>query len=789
MRIIRNGLLVILLILVLVLAFGFFYVRRSLPKTEGAHTLTGLNGQVEVVRDADGVPHIFAATDHDAFFALGYVHAQDRMWQMEMQRRIGAGRLSEILGDATLDTDKFLRTLGTYRSAKQAWDALSPETQADIEAYVAGVNAWLDEKHVLPPEFLILGVKPEPWTVYDSMVWAKMMSWNLGGNYDMELLRVRLAQAVGEERAAQLTGLYPDAGETILAANTIAPETASALLRVDSFLQTDFNLRGLDIGSNNWVVAGSRTDSGQPLLANDPHLGAQIPSIWYLAEIQGEKIHVTGATFPGMPFFPTGHNEHIAWGVTNLGPDVQDLYMERINPQNPDQYEVNGSWVDMDIVEEPIYVKGKDDPILWAARSTRHGPLISDVSKSTPVPVALQWTALEPDDTTVEAFLDLNYASNWDEFTAALEKYIAPSQNFVYADTEGNIGYYAPGLIPIRRTGNGMVPVPGWTDEYKWSAWIPFPSLPHAFNPEAGYIVTANNRAVPDDYRYFITNDWTPPYRAQRIAELIREKSSAGEKISVDDMAAIQADQFSTQARELLPYLKNIEPADDRQQKALAYVQNWDGNLTTDSIATTIYEAWQLALLKNIFADDLHGDLFDDFVAMEHPVFLNDIFSDPKNTWCDNFLTTPTETCGDIAAASLADALDILTEKYGKNMKKWRWGDVHHTEYPHNPFSHVDALKKIFDRNIANGGDRYTVNVAPYHPDKPFEQYHVPSYREIVDMSNLNGSLFMHTTGQSGNVLSPHYDDLIERHQRVEYLPMTFGRDRVSGSVLTLKPK
>jgi len=602
-------------------------------------------------------------------------------------------------------------------------------------------------------------------------------------------LRVRLAQAVGAERAAQLTAIYPPDGTTILAADTIAPTTANAQLKIDSQLQTQFGLRGLDIGSNNWVVAGSRTDSGLPLLANDPHLSAQIPSIWYLAEIQGDKIHVTGATFPGLPFFPTGHNEHIAWGVTNLGPDVQDLYMERINPQNLNQYDVNGSWEDMKIVEEPIVVKGKDEPILWAARSTRHGPLISDVSGSTPFSVAMRWTALEPNDTTVESFFDLNYAANWDEFTAALEKYVAPSQNFVYADTDGNIGYYAPGLVPIRRKGDGMVPVPGWTDDYKWSTWIPFKSLPHAFNPKAGYIVTANNRAVPDDYRYFITNDWAPPYRARRIAELIQEKSAAGETISVDDMAAIQADQISAQTRELLPVLKNIDPADDRQRQALAVVQNWDGNLTTDSIATTIFEAWELEVVKVIFEDDLSGDLFDDFVARDHPLFLNDVFSNPQNTWCDNFLTTPPETCADDASTALDRALDMLTKTYGKNMKKWQWGNVHHTVYPHNPFSHVPALQRFFQREIPNGGDRYTVNVAPFHADKPFAQYHVPSYREVVDMSHLSGSIFMHTTGQSGNVLSPHYDDLIKRHQQVKYLPMTFGRDSVTGSVLTLKPK
>lgn len=789
MRVVRNSLFALGLILVLVLSGGFFYLRSSLPKTEGTQSIAGLDGQVEIVRDADGVPHIFAATDHDALFALGYVHAQDRMWQMEFQRRVGAGRLSEVLGDATLDTDKFIRTIGFYRSAKEAWDALDDLTKQSLQAYVDGVNAWIDEKHTLPPEFLILGFKPEPWTVYDSMVWAKMMSWDLGGNYDKELLRVKVVQAVGATRAAELIPAYPTDGTTILASNSLAPDVASNLLNIDNTLQTQFNLGGLDVGSNNWVVSGNLTDTGLPILANDPHLGARIPSIWYLVEMQGDKLHAVGASFPGLPFLPIGHNENIAWGVTNLGPDVQDLYLEKINPENLNQYEVNGEWVDMTIVEEPIFVKGKDEPILWAARSTRHGPLISDVSGSAPFSVAMQWTALDRNDTTVEAYMQLNYATNWDEFTTALEKYIAPSQNFVFADKAGNIGYYAPGKIPIRSQGDGSVPVPGWTDVYRWTGWIPFEDLPNAYNPEAGFVATANNRSVPDDYPYFITNDWAPPYRAERITELIKEMSSNGEKISVADMAAIQADQISTETRDLLPLLQSLTPADERQTKALAYLKDWDGSTAIDSVATSIYEAWTMEFEQVLLEDDLSSSLYDDFVMREHPIFLKNVVNNPNNTWCDNFLTTPTETCNDAAGEALDRALDLLTEKLGKNMKKWTWGSLHKTQYPHSPFSEVPALKRFFHREIANGGDKYTVNVAPPRYSDAFNQYHVPSYRHVVDMSNFDNSIFMHTTGQSGNVLSPHYDDLIERHQKVEYLPMTFGRGKATGQVLTLRPK
>ncbi len=788
MRYIPQIIIGFLLLLLIGVIAGLFYLRGSLPQTKGTLQVTGLDGSVEIVRDAEGVPHIFTTTDHDAFFTLGYVHAQDRLWQMEFQRRVGAGRLSEILGEATLNTDKFLRTLGSYRAAQAAWPALSEEGQMALNAYAEGVNAWLDEGHTLPPEFLILGVEPEAWTPIDSIVWTKMMAWDLGGNYDLELLRVRLAQAIGVERAIELMPPYPSAGTTILAAKQLPAQTIDTLLALDTELQFDFQLRGLDVGSNNWVVAGSRTETGLPLLADDPHLGSRIPSIWYLAEVHGDKLHVVGATLPGVPMMVIGHNEDITWGVTNLDPDVQDLYMERINPQNLNQYEVEGAWVDLDIVEEPIYVKDEAEPILWAARSTRHGPLISDVSGSVQMPMALRWTSLDPGDTTFDSFLQINYATNWDDFTKALKSYIAPSQNFVYADREGNIGYFGPGRMPIRAKGNGMIPVPGWNSEFEWVDWIPFEELPQSYNPEVGYIATANNRVVAVDYPHFITNDWTVPYRAERIVELIEEKSSNGQKISVQDMADIQADQYSAQVRELLPLLLQVEPADERQTRALNYLQKWEGNTRVDSIATSIYEAWFMHLGRAVIEDDLSGDLYDDFAMRRHPTFLSNILGADNEVWCNNYLTTPNESCVDIAAQALESALDDLEERLGADMSDWAWGEIHRTQYPHNPFSQVAVLKSIFHREVQNGGDTYTVNVAPPRFSEAYLQYHVPSYRQVVDVSDWQNSIFMHTTGQSGNFLSSHYDDLIERHQAVEFMPMSFGQEAVEGSRLVLQP-
>lgn len=792
-RILLIMLAVILLVLIVVPVGGYLWLRSSLPQVQGNVRIAGLNQPVEIVRDRWGVPHIFATTDHDAYFALGYVHAQDRLWQMEMNRRIGAGRLSEILGDATLDIDKFQRTLGYYRAAASDYAALSDRSRMALDAYAAGVNSWIDEGHTLPPEYLLLGIKPEPWTPYDSLVWEKMMSWDLGGDYEMELLRRQLGDAIGPERAAQLLPPYPQGGIDILPRG-IEPAAMSAtaddLLAIDRRLQLALGHGGREIGSNNWVVAGSRTATGKPLLANDPHLATSIPSIWYLAELQGDQIHAIGATFPGLPAIVIGHNEQIAWGVTNVGPDTQDLYIERVNPANPNQYEVDGAWQDMTVVEEIIVVDGQDDPLHWAARSTRHGPLISDVS-STGVPVALRWVALEPDDTTMDAFMGVNYASNWEQFVAALQLYVSPSQNFVYADMGGNIGYYAPGHIPVRAEGHsGMLPVPGWDSSAEWSRYIPFEELPHAYNPEAGYVATANNRVVGDDYPYMLSNDWAPPYRAERIVQMIEEMSSNGEKLSVDDMAAIQADRFSAQVSDLLPFLLTVEPQDDRQKRALDYLQQWQGELAPASVATSIYEAWMLHLERNLFADDLRGDLYDELSLRANPLFLGNILGDSAlaMAWCDDVLSVAVESCEQQAQVALDDALDDLTARVGENMDNWLWERIHITQYPHQPFSEVGYLKPLFHRSIGNGGDRYTVNVAPIKLGSPYDQANAPGYRHIVDIADLQNSRFIETTGQSGNVLSSHYDDFIRMHRDVEYVPMHFGRTQVDGDVLTLEP-
>src|SRR3990172_1728278 len=533
-RVIRRGLIAVgslIALLLILLVAGIILVRASFPRTRGTIKVPGLHSSVEVLRDAQGVPQIYATDTHDVFFAQGYVHAQDRFWQMDFWRHIGSGRLSEMFGESQLETDKFLRTMGWARVVEQELAALAPEARAALVAYAEGVNAYLAQHRgpSLSLEYAVLGLltpgyTPEPWTPLNSLTWAKAMAWDLGGNMKLELERAVLLRKLGPQRLAELFPAYPAENPIIVAGPYAARHggyafaaeleaALPALSRVGARLQTLYTLLGgglEGIGSNNWVVSGSRTTSGAPLLADDMHLGLRIPSIWYENGLHCEPVgaacplEVVGYSFAGLPGVIVGHNQDIAWGVTNVGPDVQDLYLERLNPQNPDQYEVNGQWVDMTIVEETIQVAGSE-PVLLTVRTTRHGPILSDVDDAyaglaaahsgatgEQYAVALRWTALDP-TSIVRSELRLNQPHNWDEFRAALRDWDVPSQNFVYADRAGNIGYQTPGRIPVRAAGDGRLPVPGWTDEFEWQGYIPFEELPSLFNPPQGFIATANN--------------------------------------------------------------------------------------------------------------------------------------------------------------------------------------------------------------------------------------------------------------------------------------------------------
>lgn len=816
----------LLLIMLIVLGGigGYTWLRRSLPQTSGTVSASGLSAPVEIIRDVDAVPHIYAQTANDALFGLGYVHAQDRLWQMEFQRRVGAGRLSEMLGAATLATDRFLRTVGVRRAAEQAWAASSAEARTAVEAYVAGINAFLAQQPPLPPEFALVGVTPEPWTGVDVLVWGKMMSWDLGNNYAIELLRADMINAVGQARAEQLLPGTPEDGPAIVPSigNTAGYDQLIGLGESVRALMGIGGPNGEGLGSNSWVVGGTKSATGKPILADDPHLGTRVPSTWYLAHLSAPEFDAIGSTLPGVPGIIIGRNRDIAWGVTNLGPDVQDLFRERLDPSGT-QAEFQGRMEPLQLITETIQVKNQP-PVQQLVRISRHGPLISDAlnandaaatSTTRPAPLeplAFRWTALDPDDTTIDSFLGINRARNWNEFTTALRRYVAPSQNFVYADVNGNIGYYAPGRIPIRKGGNGALPAEGWSGAYEWTGSVPFEALPNTYNPPEGFIATANNRPLPPNYPYFLGREWAMPYRAQRITDLLQAKA----RLTPDDLAAIQADVVSLQAREVLPLLTPLtSPQTSDQQQALELLRAWDGTMSGDSAAAAIYAAWMQRLPRALAGDELGAWLIDRYEGRHSftAPFLRTTLAQPNSAWCDDVTTSAIESCTTIATEALDAALADLRTRLGATMANWRWDKVHITAFPHQPFDSVPSLQRFFSRSIGNGGDSSTVNVGHFgcegakpNPqqrqeqrisvrsfvcERPYEQRAIPGYRQIIDLSQPDGGRFIQAIGQSGHLLSPNYDDYMADWQAVRYRPMRFERasvERDQQGVLRLEP-
>jgi len=764
-------------LLAALIAGAYFYARQSLPKSDGEIRLAGLGGPVEVLRDRYGIPHIFAPSLEDASFALGFVHAQDRLWQMEMSRRVAAGRLAEVVGAGGLETDRFLRTLGVRRAAQANLAVLDGETVRMLEAYAAGVNAFLASDPVLPPEFWLTGVRPEPWSPVDSISWIKMMAWDLGGNWRDELLRMRLAKTLPMARIHEFLPPYPGEPVPVIAD---LKELYSSMER-DAVRLARFAPDSDGLGSNNWVVSGDRTESGKPLLANDPHLGLSAPPVWYFAHISAPDMNVIGSTLPGVPGVILGRNERIAWGFTNTGPDVQDLYIEKLDaaggylaPEGPRPFQV---------IEEIIKVKGAK-PEKLRVRVTRHGPVISDVSRAAQdlAPrghvIAFSWTALSEGDRSMQAALKFARAREWDGFLAAARDFQTPQQNIVYADVEGNIGFIAAGRVPLRKPGNdlnGMAPAPGWLERYDWAGSIPFEELPHSFNPPGGAIVTANHRITPPGYPHLISSNWEPPYRADRIQALL----DATPKHSVPSFARIQADVTSLAMRELLPKLLATRPRSEEARKALALLAKWDGAMAAGRAEPLIAWAWWRELTRAIYADEL-GDAFrQNWLA--RAVFLTSVLSgDPGPArWCDDMRTPAIETCEEQLAVSLEAALADLGKRYGSDPARWRWGEAHLARHEHRPFGRQPLLARIFDITVPSPGDTYTVNVGRNvmnNDAEPFANRHAASLRAIYDLSDLEKSLYIHSGGQSGNILSDHYKAFSEAWAKNEYIPMRAAR-------------
>jgi penicillin G amidase len=767
----------------------------TFPRQSGTVKVAGLAASVTIETDSHGVPTIRAGSEADALFGLGYVHARDRLWQIEYQRRIGSGRLAEILGPKLVETDRFLRTIGFRRAAESAWRALPPGERQLLEAYTRGLNAYLASSSARPVEFRLLRCPVAAFEPVDGLAWAKLMAWDLGGNARNEIRRARLIAALGGKRAAELFPPVPET-PTILedgewkesppplppgegrgeGAASVTALPAPLLARLDDlFVRNGARDDDPGRGSNSWVLAGSRTTTGKPILANDPHLGLRTPSVWYLARLSAPGYSVFGATLPGVAGVIIGANERIAWALTSLEPDVQDLYVEEPDPVDRSRYLWRGSSRAFETRRETIRVRGGPDVVVEVRRSV-HGPIVTDVldgAASLGPAVALSWTALDETDSTAEAIERINRASNWTEFLEAARRFHAPAQNFLYADSDGHIGYTASGSIPIRPRGDGLVPVSG-SGADDWTGYVPFDELPRALDPARGFLVTANNRVVSARYPQRITADWPEPYRARRITERILAKP----KLSVADVESIQLDRVSLQATDLLPLLLSTTPADAASREALATLSSWNRESAPDSAAAAIYAAWYTMLAK-MPEDELGGTP----AGTVRSRFLIEALR-LDSAWCDDVRTPGRETCADFRTSTLREAATLLARRLGADPRGWRWERLHRARFPHGIFDGVAGLRALFSLETGQGGDASTVNVGAYRLDGSFRMTDGPSYRQIVDFADRSSSLFVHTTGQSGNVFDSRYRDLLPLWRRGDY----FRIGGSPGKVLHLVP-
>ena len=778
-------------IVLLCAAAGYAWLRQSLPVIDGELRAQGLQAPVRIVRDKEGVPHIFATSTRDGWFAMGYVHAQDRLWQMEFQRRVGQGRLSEFLGEKAFETDLLFRTLDIAGTARRILAKLDPDTRANLDAYAAGVNAELASGRTLPVEFQAFRMHPEAWKPEDGIAWLLVMAWDLSANWKLELARLRFTNLMGQERAAQFMPSYP--GDTEPPWPDLKALYAELRPQADALLALAPPMEGA-VGSNSWVVSGAHARSGRPLLANDPHLGLQAPALWYLAHLSTPAGNVVGGTLPGVPFVVLGHNDFLAWSMTTTNGDTQDLFIEKLVPGDDESYVTPTGKARFEVRDEVIRVGSEARHV--RIRSTRHGPVLSDAVKAAhgAAPggyvLALAWTALIDTNATARAGFALNAAASHEQLMAALRDFQAPQQNVVYAERDGRIGFVAPGLVPIRREDNaamGRVPVPGWDARYDWQGLLAFEDLPAVLDPPSGRIVTANHKITPPGYKPFISVDWFPPYRADRIEALLD-----GQPLhTLDSFARIQADSVSFLASATLSFARAAKPLTDEGRILQQRLTDWNGDMAVDSKAALAFAAWYRELTRLVYADDL-GALFTESWDMRAAFMLKVLRGeDGMESWCDNTSTPAHETCEYLEGQAF-DLAALHLQRRWRRADSLQWGDVHFAASDHRPFGFVPLLDRLFDIPVPTAGDTYSVNVGHYFirdPDRPFANRHAPSLRALYDLGDLERSRFMHSTGQSGNVLSPWYANFAERWAKVEYITIpTRPESIVAAHTLVLEP-
>jgi penicillin amidase len=810
--------------------YWYWFTRRAFPQTSGTIQVPGLEHPVEVLRDEYGVAHIYAQTPHDLFFAEGYVHAQERFWQMEFQRRVGMGRLSELFGVATLETDVYLRHFNFDELSRESYGMLGAESRLAVDAYTEGVNAYVKDRDParLGLEFALLELQGVPleieaWQPADSIVWAYMMMFDQSDQLRSELANIQQLGAVGWELYADLHPEYRADRPVIIpgGAGSAALNPARIAHGDTQFLE-NFGKRlanaGLKApaiadsssvsGSNSFALAGSNTTSGEAMLANDPHMGVNMPALWYevglhcLEKSEDCVYEIRGFSLPGVPGILIGYTDRIAWGLTNAAFDAEDVFIERVNPENPNQYEVNGEWADMQVRTEQVRVLGREEPLTVLVRSTRNGLVASDYMvegapfsyrEGEPDLYALTyaWPALKPVD-SLDGVLGVLRAQDWEEFVAAVENFEAGKQNWLYADVDGNIGYVMPGIVPVRAGGDGSLPVPGWNDDYRWIGAIPFEEAPRVFNPASGYIINANNPQYRQrEYPYLIAAEQDRGQRAQRLTDLLEADSDG---ISLEDMAAFQTDNKSLSALEIIPYLEGIDFADRDIAEAREGLLEWDAQMGMESPQAALFNIFWRRLLEAIFHDQLSPEIspYGGYTASDIVYFL---LQEPNNLWWDDVRSPDVvERRDDILEAAFLRAWEEGSEVFGEYPGDWRWGDLHTITF-RNPTlgsSGIGLIENIFNRGpYPTGGSESVIQKTCWSTNDPYEVNCIPALRQVIDLGELGSSKMIHSLGQSGHPYHRYYDHFVDPWRFFEYHPSNWERADIEAGqhdLLILEP-
>ncbi|MFC6147891.1 MULTISPECIES: penicillin acylase family protein [Mumia] len=854
---------VVAIALVAVAALAVTTVRRPFPEHAGTVQLAGLGADVDVVRDEQGIPQVYADTAEDLFMAQGYVHAQDRFFEMDFRRHVTAGRLAELFGESALETDKVVRTMGWRKVAEQELDELQPATRRYLDAYAHGVNDYIADREpgALALEYSVLALtgsdyEPEPWTAVDSLAWLKAMAWDLRSNMADEIDRVLATEKLSR---SQVDALYPRfpfrRHDPIVTKGTVVggdfdqtagrrrnadtdrasedPESADSLGDADERVTEGLSVKGLGVeglrdvigsmrgvagvaaglptllgfgdgtGSNSWAVSGDRSATGKPILANDPHLAPSAPGVWHQMGLHCRTVSdecpfdVSGFTFSGMPGVVIGHNADIAWGLTTMYADVTDLYVERIEG---DRYLHDGRWLPLTRRTETFEVAGEDDPETITVRETMHGPVLSDVDDTladvgeragggSTYGVALQWTALSP-GRTMDAVFGIDKAKDWESFRRAARHFDVPSQNLVYADRAGNIGYQAPGRIPIRTRGDGTWPAPGWDPSYAWDGFIPYGELPRVLNPPEGYVVTANQQVIGRQYPYLIGTEQAAGYRSQRIVDLITRSST----LDVDDMTRIQVDTHNTQATTLMPYLLDVDLGSGYYADGQELLADWDLKQDSDSGAAAYFASVWRNLLARTFHDDLPQDVWPSGGERWFEV-VRRLLNAPDSLWWDDRTTkTVRESRDDILRTAMRDARDDMTSRQSLDPELWTWGRLHTLTLENATLgtSGVGLVERIFNRGpYALSGGSGIVDATAWDAAKGYEVTAVPSMRMVVDLDDLDRSRWINLTGVSGHAYHRNYVDQTELWAEGKTLPWAFTQEKVDDAAedtLTLTP-